>query len=253
MRPFKPVEGIFENIDHKTFRRQDLRRIGDCLGDEAKKLRNEQSNLSFIIWFDDDSSKITDSPEVFAAIEKPMKAVWMTLRTQDDAHLVDLRLNTTSEARSESYLAINGPDLDWVFAVQGKLRDILKGLGNRTELVYKPPGWLEFLALLFNLSVVILFSYSPFLFFNSVLGMPEIFSIVLFVVIVQLSLYVVPSVTTNRFRTFLAGLRPRIELVADQTRMEREKKSMRWAILKHFVLPFAISLLVAFLSLKFLQ
>jgi hypothetical protein len=250
MKPFKPVEGIYENVDHKTFKRHDLRRIAACLREEANKLHALEARVSFIIWFDDDSSKIRDSPEVFADIEKPMKAVWMTLRSQDDAHFVELRLNTTSEARSDSLLTINGPDLDWVFAVQGKLRDILNGLDNKTELVYRPPGWLEFIALLFNLFVVILFSYSLFLFFNSVLRMPQIFSIVLFVVIVQLSLYVVPALTTNRFRTFLAELRPRIELVAVKTRMERQKKSTRWAVAKILVLPACISLLVAFLSSK---
>jgi len=247
------MEGVFETIDHKTFRKQDLKRIADCLYEESQKLSDSNVNLFFMIFFDDQSVKVQDRPDVFEGITKPMKSVRMQLKTEGKFREIAIELNETSQERSNSFLTITGPDIDWVFAIQGKLKDIIKGLDNRTQRIYKLPGWLNFLSLLFNLAVVILFSYSFFLLFNKVLGMPTVFSIVLFVVIVQLLLYVVPSVTTDQFRAFLVDIRPRIELVADETRMEREKKSTRWAILKTLVLPVVLSLLVAFLASRLFQ
>jgi hypothetical protein len=252
LKPFKPMEGVFEKIDHKTFTAKDLKAIADCLFTEAGKLSSSDVDLSFMISFHDHSIKIQNRPEIFDDIKKQIGSVWMNLKTPDGPREVRVELTETTEERSTSFMWITGNDLDWIFAVQGKLKDIIKERDNKTDWIYKPPSWLAFLLLLFNLSVVILFSYSFLLLFNKVLLMPQIYSIVLFVIIVQLLIGIIPLLTINRFQTVLMQLRPRIELVVDKTRMEREKKSTRWAFLKHFVLPFAIGILVAFLSQKFL-
>jgi hypothetical protein len=253
LKPFKAVEGVFENIEHKTFTTKDLKAIADCLFQEANKLSPAEVDLSFIISFHDHSIKIQNRPEIFENIKKQIGFVSMHLRTPDGSHEARVELNETIEERANSFLSITGTDLDWIFAVQGKLKDIIKELDNKTDWIYKPPSWLGFLLLLFNLSVVILFSYSFLLLFNKVLHMPQIYSIVLFVIIVQLLIGIISHLTTNRFKTVLMELRPRVELVVDKTRMEREKKSTRWAFLKYFLLPLVISSLAAFLSLKFLQ
>lgn len=247
------MEGVFESIDHKTFTVKHLKAIAECLFQESRRLSGLERHLAFMIYFDDHSVRIKDRPDVFEDINKPIQSVWMNLNTETGSHRIEVRLNESAADRSDSYISINGPSLDWVYVVQGKLTDIIKGLDNRTQRIYKPPGWLNFLSLLFNLAVVILFSYSFFLLFDKVLGMPTVFSVVLFVVTVQLLLYVVPSVTTDRFRAFLVEVRPRIELVTHETRMEREKKSTRWAVLKTFVLPAVLSLLAAFLSSRLFQ
>lgn len=253
MKPFKAVEGVFENIDHKTFTAKDLKAIANCLFQEASKLSPAEVDLSFMIFFHDHSVKIQNRPEMFDNINKRIGSVWMYLKTPDGSHEIRVELNETTEERSNSFVAITGTDLDWIFAAQGKLKDIIKELDNKTEWIYKLPGWLAFLLLLFNLSVVILFSYSFLLLFNKFLRLSQIYSIVLFVVVVQLLLAIIPFLTSTRFQQFLKELHPRIELVTDTTRMERQKKSTRWAVLKHFVLPLAISLLAEFLSMKLLQ
>jgi hypothetical protein len=253
LKPFEKLEGVFENIDHKTFRAKDLKAIADCLFREAQKFSPNEVDLSFMIFFHDRSVKFQDRPEMFQIINKGITSVWMNLKAQQGSHEIKVEINETTGERSNSFVAVTGTELDWIYAVQGRLKDIIKELDNKTDCIYNPPTWLNFLLLLFNLSIVILFSYSFLLIFNKFLRLPEIYSIVLFVVVVQLLLAIIPFLTSKRFQTFLMELRPRIELVADITRMEREKKSTRWAILKHFVLPLAISLLAAFLSLKLLK
>jgi hypothetical protein len=247
------MEGVFESIDHKTFRTKDLKSIADCLFNEAGKFPTSDVNLFFMIFFHDHTVKIRNRPEIFENIGKGITSAWMNLKTVNGSHEISVQLNETTEERSNSFVSITSTDLDWVFAVQGKLKDIIKELDNKTEWIYKPASWLAFVLLLVNLSVVILFSYSFLLFFDKVLRIPQIYSIVLFVVIVQLLIAIIPMLTINRFRTALMQLLPRVELVVDTTRMEREKKSTWWAVLRSLLLPLIIGLLVAFFSRKLFQ
>ena len=253
MKAFRSVEGVSESIDHKTFRPKDLKAIAECLLKETGKLPTADRELSFMILFHDNSVKMQDDPQIFEDINKPVKSVWMHLKIPIRFAEIRVEINESSQEQSNSFIAISHSNLDWVFAMQGKLREIIKGLDNKTEQIYQLPGWTRFLLVLFNLALVILFSYSFLLLFNSFFRLPEVYSIVLFVVVVQLLLGIIPFLTSNRFQTVLKELRPRIEFVTDMSRLERESKSTRWAIVKYFAMPFAIGLLTALFSLKFLQ
>jgi hypothetical protein len=81
--------------------------------------------------------------------------------------------------------------------------------------------------------------------------MPQMLLIVLFVIFVQLLLQIIPFLTTTKFIAKLQELHPRIEIVVHKTRMENYKNSLIYSTLKNLLLPFVISMVVAWIAAKY--
>lgn len=245
---FQKKEGRWISIDHKTFKKSDLKKIANCLYEESKK--HKERLLSFLISFGDNSFKMDDHPDIFDTIDKNIKLAWMTLSIKDVGE-VQVQLNESiSPDRSDSFFNISGKDPKWIFAIEGEIRDILNSLDNKTKRIYNLGGW-GILVLLFNLLVIVPISYCFLLIINRYFEMPQMFLIVLFVVFVQLSLYIVPFLTTTKFISKLQELQPRVEIVVNKTKMENYKNSLIYSALKNLFLPFVISMVVAWIAAKY--
>lgn len=254
--------GISEAISYRNFTLKSIKQIAKIVYEDSENYERENIKyfVNFYILYDDFSSQADKTPEIFDKIiaGKQIITISMALKTEKENRSIELRIR---EAKGEmitestfSTLQISG-DEDWVIMICGKIKRQIDALNNNRKKIYEL-GWLtQFLILLFQLSLMVLFSFSFIFIMEKLLRVNKDYIIYFFIIFMSILANVTPKITTNKLLNKSRQLLPSIEIIINsKTKYQKYKETFKYAIEKtiglNIILPLILALIAFWLTKK---